>query len=679
MGSGDKLNLTSETKKDPATQYREADLWARAQAMSDKGAFQNQYGPASAMPGMSDMSMAGQKYLTNSILGPGGYGDAPISENLGFGNYTRPDTAPTPTSITADDIAARTAAARTAAATYSSEIEKIGDPDDSNEVGPIGGDGDPEIIDPLPGEPKSRVDIKGGVYGKTDPSPTPMPPIYPKPDPSPTPMPPIYTKPDPYIPPYQPPVEPPFVEGGPVAPGAGMPGLLGARGEEDLSRIQEGLDPFSPTVGVRDIEEGAEATRRILQQGGPGTPGYTNIGSPTIGTTSVGDITDITGGQSAAPSGSDFGEDVAPDEFVGASFLGGPDGPSISDYVNTAGTEAAVTQARQDYEVALNREKSRQAAVGAFGARGTVEEAGLIGAQERNIAQIRGAGYDRAAQMMESDLSRSQQAGIQSQQLGTQAGMQTQQLEAQGGRQTEQLGTQVEMQNAQNEIRVAEQNMQAALQTGNQQAAIDAQRQLAQSQMGLDAATRNQAAGLQASGMGLDAGAQFRQQQMGAAQQLADIGGMTQGATFGAASQLQQMGAQQEQTERLQQAWDYEQWLRGQEGGAQSLALMQGMMPGGSTQQFQRGPDRFGQILGAATSIGGAAIAGSDVRMKENIKYAGTENGFNVYDFNYIGGDNRYRGVMAQEVMERRPDAVESRNGVYWVDYGALGMKMEAI
>jgi hypothetical protein len=150
--------------------------------------------------------------------------------------------------------------------------------------------------------------------------------------------------------------------------------------------------------------------------------------------------------------------------------------------------------------------------------------------------------------------------------------------------------------------------MQSALQTGDRQAMIDAQRQIAQSQMGLDAATRNQAASLQASGMGLDARGQFRQQQMAAAGQLADIGGMTQGATFGAAQQLQQMGAQQEQAQRLQQAFDYEQWLRGQEGGAQALALRQGMMPGGSIQEFGRKPDLFGQLLGAGTALGGAYL-----------------------------------------------------------------------
>ena len=107
------------------------------------------------------------------------------------------------------------------------------------------------------------------------------------------------------------------------------------------------------------------------------------------------------------------------------------------------------------------------------------------------------------------------------------------------------------------------------------------------------------------------------------------------------------------------------------------------MMPGGAVQQWNRPPNIPGQIIGAATALGGAYIgrdrSGSDVRVKENITYAGTKNGFNVYDFNYLGGDNRYRGVMAQEVVKQRPDAVESRNGVYWVDYGALGIQMEDV
>jgi hypothetical protein len=70
---------------------------------------------------------------------------------------------------------------------------------------------------------------------------------------------------------------------------------------------------------------------------------------------------------------------------------------------------------------------------------------------------------------------------------------------------------------------------------------------------------------------------------------------------------------------------------------------------------------------------------GSDVRTKDNIDYVGVTNGFNIYEFNYLGSKNRYRGVMAQEVMKTRPDAVESRNGIYWVDYYALNIQLEAV
>ena len=137
--------------------------------------------------------------------------------------------------------------------------------------------------------------------------------------------------------------------------------------------------------------------------------------------------------------------------------------------------------------------------------------------------------------------------------------------------------------------------------------------------MGQDAATqqtqnefaRRQALaemGLRAQGMGMDDQARFRQQQMQAAQQLAGIGGMEQAATFGAAGQLGAMGQAQQQTRQQQAIADYEQWLRGQEGGAEELAMLQAMQPMAQMQQYQRKPSMFGQIagglLGAAGTVG---------------------------------------------------------------------------
>jgi hypothetical protein len=80
---------------------------------------------------------------------------------------------------------------------------------------------------------------------------------------------------------------------------------------------------------------------------------------------------------------------------------------------------------------------------------------------------------------------------------------------------------------------------------------------------------------------------------------------LTQAATFGAAQQLAGMGREQEATQRAQQAWDYQQWLRGQEGGAQELALAQSFMPGGMQQRFERKPSRFGQVAGGLLGAAG--------------------------------------------------------------------------
>ncbi|PCJ97834.1 MAG: hypothetical protein COA45_09100 [Zetaproteobacteria bacterium] len=67
----------------------------------------------------------------------------------------------------------------------------------------------------------------------------------------------------------------------------------------------------------------------------------------------------------------------------------------------------------------------------------------------------------------------------------------------------------------------------------------------------------------------------------------------------------------------------------------------------------------------------------SDVRLKENIILIGEELGHNIYEFDYLDGSGRFRGVMAQEVMESRPDAVTRHsNGYLAVNYDKLGLRM---
>lgn len=89
-------------------------------------------------------------------------------------------------------------------------------------------------------------------------------------------------------------------------------------------------------------------------------------------------------------------------------------------------------------------------------------------------------------------------------------------------------------------------------------------------------------------------------------------------------------------------------------------------------------PSMFGQLLGAGAQLGGAYLM-SDERVKENIKRVGNEKGYNIYEFNYIGDDKRYIGVMAQEVEKTNPEAILENNGLKRVNYGMLGLSMREV
>jgi hypothetical protein len=89
----------------------------------------------------------------------------------------------------------------------------------------------------------------------------------------------------------------------------------------------------------------------------------------------------------------------------------------------------------------------------------------------------------------------------------------------------------------------------------------------------------------------------------------------------------------------------------------------------------------MGQLLGA---LGSAAIKYySDRRLKENITPAGYDirTGLNLYEFNYIGTPGtRYRGVMADEVLDYDPEAVVTDSqGYFAVNYGRLGIAFEEV
>lgn len=95
------------------------------------------------------------------------------------------------------------------------------------------------------------------------------------------------------------------------------------------------------------------------------------------------------------------------------------------------------------------------------------------------------------------------------------------------------------------------------------------------------------------------------------------------------------------------------------------------------TQQMSVGA---GSALTSGLGLLGSFATKSDRRLKTNIERVGSAGGFPLYAFDYVGKPGRFVGVMAQDVLLSRPDAVVMEaDGFYAVRYGALGLKMEQI
>lgn len=113
----------------------------------------------------------------------------------------------------------------------------------------------------------------------------------------------------------------------------------------------------------------------------------------------------------------------------------------------------------------------------------------------------------------------------------------------------------------------------------------------------------------------------------------------------------------------------------------QELAKAIGVLPS-STGQTQTGGTSGIREGNPLTSIGNLASIGatlfSDIRLKEDVvKVKGGE--LPEYEFNYKGSKTRYRGVMAQDVIKVKPEAVNMDDGFYTVDYAAIGKTMRIV
>ena len=133
-----------------------------------------------------------------------------------------------------------------------------------------------------------------------------------------------------------------------------------------------------------------------------------------------------------------------------------------------------------------------------------------------------------------------------------------------------------------------------------------------------------------------------------------------------------------------------QQYMGGMAQGAGTIGSGYSMQLGGLgnvlNQQTQMSMNAADNGIGAALGgIAGAAASyykPSDVRLKKNIELAGIDEltGLNLYDFNYKWGSKRFRGVMAQEVMDLYPEAVYT-SGAGWlgVYYDKLGIEMKEV
>lgn len=89
--------------------------------------------------------------------------------------------------------------------------------------------------------------------------------------------------------------------------------------------------------------------------------------------------------------------------------------------------------------------------------------------------------------------------------------------------------------------------------------------------------------------------------------------------------------------------------------------------------QMQQQAQQQSMLGGLFGTLGSMMGTFSDKRLKENVKEVGrTNDGQKIYSYNYKGDPKPQMGLIAQEVMKRKPDAVtlDEGSGFLMVDYG---------
>ncbi|WP_142416424.1 tail fiber domain-containing protein [Bartonella massiliensis] len=161
-------------------------------------------------------------------------------------------------------------------------------------------------------------------------------------------------------------------------------------------------------------------------------------------------------------------------------------------------------------------------------------------------------------------------------------------------------------------------------------------------------------------------------------QSQANINALAGGSLMDANKQRQLDEERQKWEQKNNLDWDHLSKLLAA-GGA--VAGNYGTQTGQTTQFTPQPKPNPWEIVGNVGTILGTFAGLSDRRAKENITEAGQRNGYQLYEYNYKGFPERYRGVMAQDLLRTKPEAViyNDTTGFLHVDYGKLGFEMERV
>lgn len=150
-------------------------------------------------------------------------------------------------------------------------------------------------------------------------------------------------------------------------------------------------------------------------------------------------------------------------------------------------------------------------------------------------------------------------------------------------------------------------------------------------------------------------------------------------ADLGANQAAINAGQLEDQARQQQLAADFTKWQSQDMQPWTRLGLLQSAAAG-SAGNYGTNTQTATQPFNALQGIGalGSLFTKSDARAKTNIVPIGVRNGHTIYEWRYLGSSVKYRGVMAQDVIDIDPLAVTIQGGYYAVNYARLGFEMEA-